>query len=268
MQNVYIWYVDGVPFVVFLLAPFLFHVNAFATQQVSSTHYTAIQTQIGVGSNNGTSSSDYTGQVEVGDLGVGNYQSSDYQAYAGFNTTSQPFLQFVVTSETVNAQVTSTGFLSVGGTGTATAQFYVRAWNAGGYTVFTNSPPPTNNSNGYQMAFNTTATASTAGTEQFGMNLVANTTSPPPSGIPGSANPVNGVSTIPGSGQAYGQFAIPNKYAYYYNGSSAFPGTEIAYSNSSSSSTIFTASFIFNISGSTPSGQYNWVSQFVAVGTY
>jgi hypothetical protein len=99
-------------------------------------------------------------------------------------------------------------------------------------------------------------TASSAGTEQFGINLKANT-SPTTFG----ANP----SQFPDSSFGFG-FAAPgydtaNLYKYVKN-------DVIAKSNSSSGRTDYTISYIFNISNVTPAGIYTLNHDLVAIGTF
>src|ERR1700722_19325054 len=94
-------------FIVVLVSLFIFSpITSYAcTTGSCSTDYSVTQTLFGIGGNQTLSSTNYTSQASLGDLGIGNYTSNDYQAYAGFNTTSAPFLQFVVTAE--NIPVTS-----------------------------------------------------------------------------------------------------------------------------------------------------------------
>jgi hypothetical protein len=243
----------------------------YATTTYQSTNYQTNQVQFGAGGARNLTSSNYGAQVSVGETGVGNYSSSNYQAWAGFNTDSQPFLEAVVTSANLDL-----GVLSSATTATATATFYVRAWNAKGYVVQTDSPPPTNIDGGHVMTTNSTPAANNLGHEQFGMNLVADTT---PASLttasPASANPQQTLVypyTAPTScppvsssaiayGCAYGNYVTPNQYAYNN-------GDVIAASSVSTSKTIYVVSYIFNISNSTPAGQYVFHDNFVITATY
>lgn len=239
--------------------PFLVPMQAFASNVASykSNNYQTTEVFFGSGGSLNQSSPNYQSKVAVGELGVGNFISNNYQAYAGFNTTSQPFLEAVVTGASINL-----GVLSTTSTATATGTFYVRAWDASGYTIQTGSPPPTNQENtSIHLATNSTPTSPySPGTEQFGMNLVADTT---PSSLttdsPVSANPVQ--STTYSYGAAYGNYATVNKYAYNQ-------GDTIAQSPENTSSTIYTLSYIFNISYGTPDGNYVFAQDIVATATY
>jgi hypothetical protein len=257
----------------FFLMPFLILISplqVFATTTYSSSHYSANQVFFGSGGGQETDPTNGdVAQVSVGETGVGNFKSSNYGAWAGFNTTADPFLEAVVTAENLNL-----GVLNTAVTATGTGTFYVRAWNAHGYVVQTDSPPPS--TSGHSFATNATPTSSTAGTEQFGMNLVADTT---PSSLltdsPATSNPVQTTVypyTAPSScpptsgdaiayGCAYGNYLTTNKYAYNN-------GDTIAQSTKSTSDTIYTISYIFNISTSTPAGNYIFNQNLVVTATY
>ena len=226
-------------------------VYAYNPVNSSSTNYKVNQVLFGFGGTNPgnpAKSTNFTAsQVALGETGIGNYTSSNYQAYAGFTTNEDPFIEFVVTSSNLNL-----GVLTTGTTATANSTFYVRAWNSSGYIVQTDSTPPTNGT--HTMATNTTPTSSTVGTEQFGMNLVANT-------LPTTfgANPSQ--TTSYAYGAAYGNYTTTNKYAYNN-------GDTIANSTKNTSSTLYTISYIFNIGGSTPGGSYVFNQNIVATGYY
>ena len=243
-----------------LIIPLLVPIQVLATTTSVSPNYSVDQVFFGVGGEQGgvrPSSTNYQAHVAVGETGVGNFSSTNYQAYSGFNTTSDPYIQIVVTAQNLDL-----GTLNTGTTAIATGKFFVRAWNSHGYVVQTDSPPPTNS--GYTLHTPTTPTASATNTEQFGMNLVADTTPAAlTSASPPSANPVQTTTyccTI-AYGAAYGNYATTNMYTYNN-------GDIIANSTKSTSSTIYTISYIFNINGSTPGGQYVFNQSIVATGTY
>ena len=226
----------------------------------SSTNYRVRQVFFGAGGQVNESSPNFTSQVSVGETGVGNFKSSNYQAYAGFNTTSDPFLEIVVTAANLNL-----GVLTKTTTATANGTFYVRAWQSSGYVIQTSAPPPTDSSS-YFMQTNTTPTASTVGTEQFGMNLVANTLP-----VTFGANPVQANSASIGQAACMNGASYINANHACYNQTNLYNYTNgdiIAWSNASSSSTIYTMSYIFNISGSTPGEAFTFNQNIVATATY
>ncbi len=224
---------------------------AVLAQSSSSTNYRVDQTIFGTGGDLDATSANFRSRITIGELTIGNTTSPNYQAYAGFNTTDEPYLEMVVTSANIDL-----GYLDTAAAKTASATFYVRAWQAGNYSVRTVSDPPTNSSGGYQITPLAAQTASAAGTEQFGINLVANT-SPTTFG----ANP----QQVPDNTFSFGAAAVgyntANQYKYVKN-------DIVAQSTQSTSVTIYTLSYIFNINNATPAGQYTFRHNLVATGTY
>jgi hypothetical protein len=106
------------------------------------------------------------------------------------------------------------------------------------------------------MATPSSPTASAIGTEQFGMNLVANT-----SPVTFGADPVQVPDSTfsfatPGAG-----YGTQNQYKYV-------KGDTLAQSTKSSGETDFTVSYIFNIDKVTQAGTYDFVHDMVAVATF
>lgn len=220
--------------------------------QSCSTNYQVSETFFGSGGDLQNCSTAYCAKTSLGELGVGNSASTNYQAQAGFNTDRTPYLEFNVTSGSADL-----GVLSVGSAATANTTFSVKTYLAGGYVLTTESDPPTSTGTNVHTFTNLTApTTSSPGTEQFGMNLVANT-SPTTFG----ASPVQ----VPDSSFSFGTFASGYGTAnqYKYN-----KGDTIAQSTKSTGQTNFTASYIFNISNVTPSGYYIFPQVLVATSTY
>src|ERR1035438_6000985 len=115
-----------------LIVPIFVSAPVYAINPVnsSSTHYSVNQVLFGFGGDNPTtgleSSPNYKSQVTLGETGIGNYTSPNYQAYAGFNTTDAPYIEAVVTSTNLDL-----GVLSKSTTATAISTFYVRSWKIG-----------------------------------------------------------------------------------------------------------------------------------------
>jgi len=222
--------------------------------QACSSSYAVTHTFFGSGGSlDSTCSTSYCAKQALGETGVGLTSSPNYQAQAGFNVNRNPYLQFIVNGTNINL-----GVLSTTSTATATATFSVKAYLASGYSVITASPPPQNGA--YTMKAPTTPTASTPGTEQFGMNLVSNTTT---CGAPVNfgANPVQ----VPSSAYSYGVASSG------YNSCGLFQyinGSTIASSPKSSGETDYTISYIENISNVTPGGTYTMNDVLVATATY
>jgi len=229
-----------------------------ATGQSASSNYSVDQVNFGGGTQLHACSSSYCSDQTAGDLTVGNTKSSSYQANTGSQTARNEYLQLIV-----NATNIDTGGLSTSTPTTATATFSVKSYLAGGYVVVNASPPP-QNGGGHTMATSTTAVASTAGTEQFGINVVANTTA---CGAPANygANPVQVPSGSFSFGQAANGYNTCGQYKYAYT---AANGNIIASSLSSSGETDYTISYIFNISPTTPAGTYTMNHVLVATSTF
>lgn len=91
------------------------------------------------------------------------------------------------------------------------------------------------------------------GVEQFGINLVANTS---PSSV--GSNPDNGQF---GFGAVVGNYSTPNQF--YYSS-----GDTIAQSPKSSGVTNYTITYLVNVEGLTPGGKYRSDQTLVVLGTF
>lgn len=220
---------------------------AVFAETASSPNYMVNETFFGSGGELESCSGDYCSKQSAGELTVGNTSSGSYQAWAGFNTTDEPFLEFVVTGNNIDL-----GYLDTATATTTTGSFYVRAWQADGYVVRTASEPPTNYNN-QQITPLSSASASSPGTEQFGINLVDNSTPD--------------VGTDPQQyfafsyGVASSGYNTPDLFKYVN-------GDTVAASTESSGITAYTVSYLYNISNATPSGEYIFNHVLVATGTY
>lgn len=223
--------------------------TAVVLAQSSSTNYQIEESYIGPGGQLDSSSASYQARASLGDTGVGNSSSANFDLWAGYTTTDDPYIEMVVP-----ADVEDVGVLTASTTGTADHTFYVRTYLASGYAVTSYSDPPENNN--YTLSNLTSPTASSAGTEQFGINLVANT-------VPTTfgANP----SQVPDGTFSFGfastGYDTANLYKYV-------KGDTIAESNSSSGRTDYTISYILNIQPLTPGGVYVMRHNLIATSTF
>jgi hypothetical protein len=231
-----------------LLATFGWTGAALAAQS-SSSNYSVNEVFFGSGGSLHDCSTNYCAKLSTGETGVGNTSSANYQAQAGFNTDREPYLQFIVNNTNLDL-----GVLTSTTTKTANATFSVKTYLASGYVVKQTSPGPTNGS--YALNGMSTPAASAPGTEQFGVNLVANT------------NPINfgaGPAQAPDASFSYGQvsagYNTPNQYKYVQDDT-------IAYSDRSSGQTNYTISYIFNVSNLTAGGTYTLTHVLVATATF
>jgi hypothetical protein len=218
-------------------------------QSSSSPNYRVDQTFFGSGGETNASSSSFKARQSAGELSIGNTKSASFQAWAGFNTTDEPYLEMNVAGGTLDL-----GVLVPGTAVTGSSTFYVRAWQASGYVVQTQSDPPKNGN--YTLPALTTPTASNTTQEQFGINLVANTSPNTVGEIPQQSP--DGTFSF---GAAAGGYNTADLYKYV-------KGDVIAESTQSTSVTVYTISYLFNIKETTPAGEFRFVHNLVAVGTY
>lgn len=237
-----------------LLAP----VRAYA-QSSSSSNYRVDQTIFGTGGNLDAQSTNFRSRQTIGELTIGQTDSANFRAFAGFNTTDEPYIEFVVTGTNIDL-----GYLDENATSTAESQFYVRAWQASGYVVRSESDPPTNSSGtGNQIDAMTTPGSPVPGTEQFGINLVANTCPSPSVDCSGTLgqDPQQSPDNTFSFGEAAPNYDTADTYTYN-------KGDIIARSLSSTSVTLYTISYVFNIDVDTLAGEYTFSHILVATGTY
>ncbi len=215
----------------------------------SSTNYKVTETQIGgVGSSEDDCSGNYCAKISAGDLVVGSGKSANYNAQFGSNTTAEPLLEVIT-----QAGTTDMGVLDTNVTGTATAYIKVRNYLSGGYIVQLTGSPPSQGR--HALTALSTPSTSHQGAEQFGVNVVDNTS--PNIG----ANPVQ----VPDSGFSFGTAATdydtPDLFKYA-------DGDIVAQSLSSSGQTEYTLSMIINVSAATPGGRYTGTFSAVVVPVY
>jgi hypothetical protein len=224
--------------------------------QYSSGNYKANEVFFGSGGDNNQSSANYNASVSAGALGVGRTSSTNYQAYSGFLTPNEPFLELSIDTSLVDL-----GVVDPAAANTGQADFHVRAYIDSGYTVQTISPPPSYTSAGHThtlTAMNSLG-SSNPGTEQFGINLVHNT-APATFGNNPSPQPDGTFAT----GVAAAGYNTTNQYKYNI-------GDTIAQTPSGSSGwglTSYTISYIANVRVLTPAGSYSMIQDLVAIATY
>lgn len=220
-------------------------------QQSSSTNYQVDEVFFGIGGELEACSAGYCSKQSAGETGVGNTKSTNYQAQGGFNTDREPSLSLIVSGGA------DLGVLNTASTAVTTGVFKVKSYLANGYVVQTQSDPPKSVTGPvHTFATPSTPTVSAVGTEQFAINLVANSN---PSGL--GNNPLQVPDNTFSFGAAASGYNTPNQYKYV-------KGDTIAYSNSSSGETEYTISYIFNISSLTPAAEYRFNHVIVATSTF
>lgn len=215
---------------------------------IGSNSFTIDEDFIGGGGTTESSSPGYSAQDSIGASAVGDVSGTNNKTQSGATTTNDPMLEFSVSTASVGL-----GALQPSLTRTGVAQFSVRNYTSSGYVVQAIGATPTNGV--HTLANMPTASASAAGTEQFGMNVVANTS--PSVG----ADPVQNPSGSFSVGAAQAGYNTANQFRYN-------SGDTIAGASQSSGRTDYTVSYIANISNATPGGVYQGTQTLVCTGTY
>lgn len=223
-------------------------------QSPSSTNYQIQEDFVGPGGDINSSSPNYSSIGSIGDIAIGESAPptggpEQFRTISGYNTTNDPALTFVVNTSSLNF-----GSLSTSTATTANSTFSVYNYLSSGYVVYSVGTPPS--TGGHTLNAMSSTAASSVGTEQFGINLVANTS---PSAF--GANPVQ----VPSSNFSYGSAATNYNTANLYR---YVNGESIATATKSSGQTNFTISYIVNVAITTPGGMYSGVQELVCVGTY
>ena len=244
-------------------------------QQSCSGSYGVSETFFGTGgtlcdpTNPSTSfqSSNYCAKTSVGELGVGNSLGTLYQAQAGFNTNREPSLAVLVNDsrcpdyDAVNGATRDLGVLDSASTKTTSVNFSAMSYLASGYVVQTSGQPPTY-TGGHTFATPTYFTSAT-NTEQFGINLVHNTS--PAVGNDASQLPDAtfgfGAASAGGGAGTSTDYAVQNRFNYNNN-------DVIASSSKSSGVTCYDISYVFNIKNTTPAGTYTFNQSIVVTSTF
>ena len=243
---------------------------------MTSGSYSVTESEVGGIGDFNESSSNYSlkpgvddGGATLGEAATGNSSSSNYQTNSGFNTTAQPGLML-----TVNQSSFDLGILSTILSSSTTATFSVSDYTSYGYSVQVFGAPPIYNGHQLTAMGNNTSPASPGATEQFGMNLRANTS---PNSVGSDPLEVPDNQPFGSSTFSYGQagnynqggttygvdrtYSVPNEYTYN-------SGDIIASSAKTSGPTLFTMSFMANITNLTPAGRYSGSLTLVATGTF
>lgn len=215
-------------------------------EQLQSPHYLIDESAVGTSDMSQSSSANYKATNATGALSIGNASSSSYQVEAGTKTTPDPALSFNFIDPVADFGVFTSSSASM-----TTASFSVSNYTSYGYVVqITGSPLKYN---GHTISAMSETGSSVPGDDQFGLNLVANT-SPMTIG----ANPDNGQF---GYGAIAPNYATANRFRFV-------SGETIAQAPKSSGKTIYTLSYLVNVKGLTPGGQYTSNQTIIITGTY
>lgn len=232
----------------------LFPVAVYA-QNSSSSSYQVFEAQFGSGGiDEQCSGGQFCAQGSLGGNAVGRQSSANFDAEAGVLTQNQEFLEFAILSTSVEL-----GEIDPSTTGTGTLDFYIRAYLSSGYTVYSAGSPPSIGG-GEELDALTAGDTSQQGIEQFGINLVDNT----------SPDIGTTFSNVPDGTFADGAIAAgyDTVDTFRYNDGEAIvqaPGTP---GNQGTGQTNYTISYIANSAVLTPAGTYVMQHNLIAVPTF
>lgn len=179
-----------------------------------------------------------------GEVGTGSGSSTNFNLDAGFWNAvgDDSVLIFDITQDTANLGQFSQAEVKYG-----TVSFQVATTAQGGYAVHFSGEPLSFEDKTISPL--TVAATSDPGTEQFGFNLVANST------------PGIGVDPVGGIGQVSLGYNTPNLFKF-------IPGDKIAESPGPSNLTNYMMSFIANVTETSAAGEYFSHITIVATGRY
>jgi len=222
-----------------------------AAQVPSSSNYSVPESGFSSGSEIDANSANYNARASAGDLGVGQSESANFIAFGGFISPDEEYVEL-----TIPVTIIDMGVIDPGVPGTGTASITARAYLNDNYIIVSPRDPPTSEG-GAQISPITSAAAFDSTTEQFGINLVANTSPLVQGAIP---------SHQPDSNFAYGEAAPGYNTAdlYQYNA-----GDIIARSVTRGyGETDYTLSYLLNVTTVTPAGLYTMEQDLVITATY
>lgn len=220
--------------------------GAAAADLSTSPHLHIYETEIGGGGLANEQSANLKAGEEIGDTATGSSSSTNLTLQSGFNTTADPTLSLTILDPSP-----AFGDFSAAQASMATSRFKVSNYTSYGYVVQVIGTPPTNGT--HTIAALTSPGTSTPGAEQFGINLVANT-SPAAFGADPSNAP-NGV------GAAAPGYNTPDNFQFN-------SGDTVADAPKTSGVTVYTISYLLNVSSITPGGQYQSNMSVVCTGYY
>ncbi len=204
----------------------------------NSPNFEASEAEFGAGAALESCSGQYCAQATIGGIGGDDTSSQNFTAsFSASDEDEEPLLEIMI--EPGEADL---GKLDTNRTATRTMLLHVNSHRAGGYIVQVTGAPPS--FNGYSLTTPIEPIASIQGSEQFGINVTANTT--PTIG----ADPVLLPDESATPGVVLPKYGTPNTFSY-------INGDVVARTNMESSKIRYTISMIVNVAGSTPAGHYS-----------
>jgi len=219
--------------------------SALDAYVMSSTNYRIQSDSLNIGGKRQTSTN-YQIEDTIGDIATDTSDNASFKIKAGYQATWEypPVLIFSITDNAATL-----GTITTSSASTDTAGFTVATDAADGYAVTISGNTLTSNSSSVDIDALTIPTASSPGTEQFGLNLVDN------------SDPDVGSDPSGGSGQAASGYNTANKFKFV-------SGDTVANCSSSSDTTSFTISYLGNIDSMTVAGDYSTNLTLIATVTF
>ena len=202
-------------------------------QSSNSKSYQMVETEFGSGGLSESCSDGFCATTSIGQAGSGGSATAPEFMKAAY---TEPILEMIITTGESNL-----GELTTERTATKIMNVKIRNYLSGGYMLQIIGDPPKYKD--HALATPSVPTASKPGSEQFGMNIVKNTT--PNIG----ADPVQEPADAGVFGEAEPGYATANMFKYA-------SGDVFARSTQDSGGTDYTITMIVNISNATPSGHY------------
>ena len=222
-------------------------------EALASPSYRFEETTLGGSGFLNAQSNNYQAMGTSGILGLGDSTGSGYQLSAGHVTTPDPTLTFAVNDFDINFPDFSSTQASV-----TTSTFEVLNYTSYGYIVQVYGTPPTNGAHTITAMGTSSPEVSQVNTEQFGINLVANTSPVSVGSNPDNNDPFGNQF---GFGLASTNYDTPNNYRFV-------SGETIAEAPKSSGKTAYTISYVVNVNNLTPGGKYTSNQTIICIGTY
>jgi hypothetical protein len=235
-----------------VLGLFVLASPALAYAQYASPNFKVDEVFIGGGSVQDSCSDNYCSNQSAGDTAIGNTNSANFRAQAGSQTTGDPTISMSINNTDVDLGVISTSTPSA-----ASVSFSITSYLTSGYIVRVYGSPPGNRTGTgtHSLTPLSSPNPSDPGTEQFGINLVANTT-------PGiGTSPIQAPDSTFSFGYAKPGYDTQDQFKYV-------DGDAIAGSDESSGQTNYTMSIMANISEITPGGRYDGTLVLQVIATF
>ena len=217
----------------------------------------------GTGGELDASSTNFIAQQSAGANAAGFASSANYDAFGGFLTQNAVFLAMTVTGATVSLGTLDPNAYSSGAAqaGACNCSFTIRSYLSSQYIVQTMSDPPTSEGGAILNAKSVLgAPSSDPNTEEFGMNVVDNTT--PNIG----ANPSNQPDNTFADGQAATGYSTADQFKYGVG--DVIARSQASAGNPAIGETWYTISYIAKPSNNTEAGFYQMDQVLVVVATY